>query len=169
MVFLEMKPWSDRRKAVTVVGGVTALILAALGGCLAMFAVKPELIERTRIVGQWSGSGGARVELREDGRFEMSGIPRSAIVISFADPPPGKGRLSGSGTWELEEPSDRDTVESIRLNVDAVGSFTGGSEIAELRVARGGDKPVLYFATNVDKWYGFEISKTEQATSRQLP
>ncbi|MEV7317192.1 hypothetical protein ACFV2I_34010 [Streptomyces microflavus] len=34
---------------------------------------------------------------------------------------------------------------------------------------RGGDKPVLYFATNVDKWYGFEISKTEQATSRRLP
>ncbi|MDT3728973.1 hypothetical protein ROS62_30575, partial [Streptomyces sp. DSM 41972] len=132
------------------------------GGCLALLSEQPERIDRSQIVGVWTGSGGARVDLRADGRFEMSGIPRSAIRFSFVDPPPGNGRLSGSGTWEPEQLGsvETDTVEAIDLAIDAGGSFSDRSQMAELRVARSGWDPVLYFAVNVDKWYGFEVSKS---------
>ncbi|MFJ1589909.1 hypothetical protein ACIOD0_06595 [Kitasatospora albolonga] len=137
--------------------------LFVVGGCLALLSEKPERIDRSQIVGVWTGSGGARVDLRADGRFEMSGIPRSAISFSFFDPPPGNGRLSGSGTWEPEQLGsvDTDTVEGIDLAIDAGGSFSEDSQMAELRVARSGENPVLYFAVNVDKWYGFEVSKSD--------
>ncbi|WP_086694029.1 hypothetical protein [Streptomyces recifensis] len=49
----------------------------------------------------WQGTGGGTVRFGADGRFEMSGIPRSAVVFSFSDPPPGDGRMSGGGEWEL--------------------------------------------------------------------
>ncbi|MFJ9684997.1 hypothetical protein ACIRRX_04830 [Streptomyces bacillaris] len=159
-----MKRWSVRSKVVAAVAlSMTVLGVLLVGGCVALFSEKPERIDRSQIVGVWTGSGGARVDLRADGRFEMSGIPRSAIDFSFIDPPPGKGRLSGSGTWEPEQLGsvDTDTVESIHLAVDAGGSFSRDSETVELRVARSGEDPVLYFAINVDKWYGFEVSKSD--------
>ncbi|QES25045.1 hypothetical protein DEJ46_38265 [Streptomyces venezuelae] len=114
-------------------------------------------MERTRIAGTWTGDDGARVELHTNGRFEMSGIPRSAIVFAFSDPPPGDGKLSGSGTWEPRYPGDK--VDEILLYVEAGGSFAD-TQIANLGVAENGQKPVLYFSTNADEWYGFEIRKT---------
>ncbi|MFJ8844244.1 hypothetical protein ACIRFF_15225 [Streptomyces cyaneofuscatus] len=59
-------------------------------------------------------------------------------------------------------------MESIPLNVDAAGSFSGRSRTEELRVARSGEKPVLCFSTHVDTWYGCEIHKSEQAASYKL-
>ncbi|MFD4034760.1 hypothetical protein ACFWVP_30710 [Streptomyces sp. NPDC058637] len=150
-----MKSWSSRRKAVTA---VITLALVTVGGCFAALTERPERIEHARIVGTWTGDDGARVELEADGRFEMTGIPRSAVIFSFIDPPPGDGKLSGSGTWEAV--GDSDSVASILLYVDAGGSFSEKTEVEELGVARSGEQPVLYFATLPDKWYGFEIRKT---------
>ncbi|MFE5945604.1 hypothetical protein [Streptomyces sp. NPDC056480] len=131
-----------------------------MGGCLAGISERPERIDRTRIAGTWTGDGGARVELRPDGRFAMSGIPRDAVTFSFIDPPPGDGKISGSGTWKPAV--DGDSVDGILLHVDAGGSFSDSTETQELRVARSGEKPVLYFATSADEWHGFEIRKTDQ-------
>ncbi|MEU6943716.1 hypothetical protein ABZ957_00500 [Streptomyces sp. NPDC046316] len=149
-----MQSWSFRRKAVTA---VAAVFLLGLGGCIAGLAEQPESIERAGIAGTWTGDAGARVELHTDGRFEMSGIPRSAITFSFIDPPPGDGKLSGSGTWEPAR--DGDKVVSILLHVDAGGSFSANTETQELGVAESGENPVLYFSTSPDEWYGFEIRK----------
>ncbi|WP_329112228.1 hypothetical protein [Streptomyces sp. NBC_01353] len=150
-----MKSWSFRHKAVTT---VTAVFLLGMGVCIAGLTEQPESIERTRIAGTWTGDAGARVELHANGRFEMSGIPRSAITFSFIDPPPGDGKLSGSGTWKPARDGDR--VDSILLYVDAGGSFSETSETGELGVAESGENPVLYFSTSPDKWYGYEIRKT---------
>ncbi|MEU8530832.1 hypothetical protein AB0C77_35405 [Streptomyces sp. NPDC048629] len=136
---------------------VTAVLLLGVGGCIAALNEQPEKIERTRIAGTWTGEGGARVELHANGRFEMSGIPRTAVVFGFTDPPPGDGKLSGSGTWEPV--GDRDEVDEIDLSIDAGGSFED-KEFGSLEVAQSGDKPVLYFATDSDRWFGFEIRKT---------
>ncbi|MFI5768799.1 hypothetical protein ACIA74_09645 [Streptomyces sp. NPDC051658] len=152
-----MKSWILRHKALTA---WTVVVLVAMGGCLAGFAERPERIDRTQIAGTWTGDGGARVELHADGRFEMSGIPRSSITSSFIDPPPGDGRVSGSGTWKPE--GDSDSVDSILLSIDAGGSFSEATETEALGVARSGENPVLYFATDVDKWYGYEIHKVDQ-------
>ncbi|MER5891813.1 hypothetical protein [Streptomyces sp. NPDC001876] len=137
---------------------MTALVLVAMGGCFAALSERPERIERARIPGTWGGADGARVDLYPDGRFEMTGIPRSAIHFSFIDPPPGDGKLSGSGTWEPV--GDSDSVESILLYVDAGGSYSEETETEELGVAGSGEEPVLFFPTSSDKWYGFEIRKT---------
>ncbi|MFF8835667.1 hypothetical protein [Streptomyces sp. NPDC015130] len=136
---------------------MTAVFLLGMGGCFAALTERPEKIERTRIAGTWTGDGGARVVLRADGRFEMSGIPRSAVHFAFSDPPSGDGRLSGSGTWEPAH--DGDKVDDITLYIAAGGSFTD-TQVGSLGVAEGGQDPVLYFSTDIDKWYGFEIRKT---------
>ncbi|MFB7397681.1 hypothetical protein [Streptomyces sp. NPDC056191] len=149
-----MKTWSFRRRAVTA---VSAVFLLGMGGCIAGIADRPEEIERTRIAGTWTGDDAARVELHPDGRFEMSGIPRSAVVFSFSDPPPGDGKLSGSGRWQPAHAGD--TVDRIILYVEVGGSFAD-VQVEELGVAESGEDPVLYFSTSPDEWYGFEIRKT---------
>ncbi|MFF1506707.1 hypothetical protein [Streptomyces sp. NPDC058326] len=139
---------------------MTSVFLLTMGGCFAALSEQPESIDRSQVAGTWIGDGGARVELRVDGGFEMSGIPRSALHFSFIDPPPGEGKLSGSGTWELGPHREGDSVENILLYVDTGGSFSDDSEVEELRVAESGEKPVLYFFTSPEKWYGFEVRKT---------
>ncbi|MFF3839874.1 hypothetical protein [Streptomyces sp. NPDC001930] len=149
-----MKTWSFRRRAVTA---VTAVFLLGMGGCIAGIADRPEAIDRTRIAGTWTGDDGARVELHTNGRFEMSNIPRSAVVFSFGDPPPGDGKLSGSGTWQPGHAGD--TVDRILLYVEPGGSFAD-VQVEALGVAESGEEPVLYFSTSPDEWYGLEIRKT---------
>ncbi|MGC9442022.1 hypothetical protein [Streptomyces sp. WG5] len=97
------------------------------------------------------------MEFTADGRFEMSGIPRSAVEFSFTDPPAGDGALSGEGEWELD--GDDGKSGAIELGFDAGGSFSDDSESALLQVKEAGDSPVLYFDTNPDKAYGYEVRR----------
>ncbi|MCX4731096.1 hypothetical protein [Streptomyces sp. NBC_01363] len=53
-------------------------------------------------------------------------------------------------------------MDSILLSIDAGGSFSEATETEAPGVARSGENPVLYFATDVDKWYGYEIHKVDQ-------
>ncbi|MGV9287857.1 hypothetical protein [Streptomyces sp. NPDC003719] len=99
------------------------------------------------------------MEFGADGRFEMTGIPRDAVVFSFSDPPPGDGRLSGAGEWELDGGGTSGTVE---LGFDAGGSFSGDGESTLLQVKEAGDRPVLYFDTDADKAYGYEVRRVAQ-------
>jgi hypothetical protein len=110
-----------------------------------------------QVAGVWKGSGGARVEFDDDGTFEMSGVPRSAIVFSFTDPPPGKGRLSGTGRWSLY--GNDGSSGTIELHTVLAGFSSADSVIGLLQVQDAGDHPSLYFDTDVDKKYGFEIHR----------
>ncbi|CAL9521153.1 hypothetical protein [Streptomyces sp. enrichment culture] len=145
-----------------VLRGCTTVV-AVLGLCvIGLFALVRcgadeggELSSR-QVVGVWTGGGGGRVEFRADGRFEMSGIPRSAVVFAFADPPPGEGKLSGGGEWEL---ADGDKSGTVELGFRAGGSFPDDSQSALLEVKETGDRPVLYFAVDPDKEYGYEVRR----------
>ncbi|MGW7415781.1 hypothetical protein [Streptomyces sp. NPDC054863] len=148
-----MRSWRFRCGVVLILAG-----LVAVGGCFAVMSERPERIARAQIVGTWVGEDGARVEMYADGRFEMSGIPRSALTPSFTGPPLGDVIVSGSGTWKPVGESG--SVALVSLFIDAGGSFAESTATEELGVARSGEKPALYFATDPDKWYGFEIRKT---------
>lgn len=114
-------------------------------------------LDTKQVAGVWTGSGGGRVEFRSNGRFAMSGIPRSAVVFGFSTPPPGDSPLSGQGTWELEGSSGRGN--SIQLRFQAGGSFPDDSESGLLRVEKADDHPTLYFDSDSDKAYGYEIQR----------
>jgi hypothetical protein len=128
--------------------------LFALQGCGA--GEEAELTS-AQVAGVWKGSGGGRVEFGDDGRFEMAGIPRSAIEFSFIDPPPGNGRLSGRGEWNLR--GDDDRSGTIELLFDAAGSFSQDTESTLLQVEKAGDSPTLYFDTDPDEGYGYEVRR----------
>lgn len=132
---------------VLLLGGLFALDSCGVG--------KADELSSAQVAGVWKGSGGGRVEF-DDGRFEMSGIPRDAIEFSFIDPPPGNGRLSGRGEWSLVGDDDRSST--IELRFDVAGSFSG-FEATLLQVEEAGDHPTLYFDTDADKGYGYEVHR----------
>ncbi|MER7717237.1 hypothetical protein ABTX99_09820 [Streptomyces flaveolus] len=140
--------------AIAVLPCLALLGISALAGCGQ--SEGPEL-GSDQLTGVWQGTGGGTVEFGSDGRFEMSGIPRSAVVFSFSDPPPGDGRLSGEGEWELD--GDDGTSGTIELGFDAKGSFSDDGESTLLQVKEAGDRPVLYFDTDADKAYGYEVRR----------
>ena len=139
-----------------IAAAVPVLIVLALFSLQACEAER-ETLDSKQVVGVWEGSGGGRVQFHENGRFEMSGIPRNALAFSFVDPPPGKGKISGEGTWELE--GGRDQGGSIELLIAKGGSFSDDSESALLQIQRGGDKPEMYFDADPDKEYGYEVRR----------
>ncbi|MEK8142791.1 hypothetical protein NKH18_12990 [Streptomyces sp. M10(2022)] len=121
----------------------------------------PEL-ESEQVVGVWEGSGGGQIVFHTNGTFEMARIPRSAIVFSFVDAPPGKAGCPG-GAWELD--GEGDTSGAVELHFDTGGAFSDDGESALLQVDRGGDEPEMYFDTNVDKGYGYEVRRVERVAS----
>ncbi|MEU9376130.1 hypothetical protein AB0D94_20465 [Streptomyces sp. NPDC048255] len=148
-----MKRWNGRRTALAV---SAAVLLAGSAGCGGQGSGSaPVRIDTSQVAGAWTGDGGGRVDFRADGRFEMSGIPRDAVVFSFIEPPAGDGKLSGTGTW-----STLDAGTAVELSYDAGGSFSDDSEVGRLGVAGSEDHPELYFSTNSDKEYGYRIRKT---------
>ncbi|MFD1830566.1 hypothetical protein ACFSJS_12920 [Streptomyces desertarenae] len=135
------------------------LVFLAAFALLAAFDPEQALLKKADVVGSWrSDDGRGRVDFHADGRFEMSGIPRSAIVFSFNDPPPGKGPISGKGTWEFayDEPST-----GIHLHIDAAGSFFD-AEVASLESIKEDGRTKMYFSVNVDKMYGYEIQRVSE-------
>ncbi|MFH9263951.1 hypothetical protein ACH4KN_06745 [Streptomyces sp. NPDC017546] len=104
--------------------------------------------------GVWTGSGGGRVEFQADGRFSMKGIPTESVGFAFGEPPT-EDRVAGSGTWNVDD-SDEDRLQ---LRIDAGGSFADADQMAVLMVAEDGPPQVLFFSTNVDKPYGYELKK----------
>ncbi|MFF1548215.1 hypothetical protein [Streptomyces sp. NPDC058291] len=141
-------------------GMVAAGLTLLLGGLFALDSCevgKADELGSAQVTGVWKGSGGGRIEFSHDGRFDMSGIPRDAIEFSFTDPPPGNGRLSGRGEWSLDGGDDRSST--IELRFDAAGSFSDDSESTLLQVEEAGDHPTLYFDTNPDKRYGYEVRR----------
>ncbi|CAL9458970.1 hypothetical protein SUDANB21_02607 [Streptomyces sp. enrichment culture] len=140
----------------TVVAAVLVLCVIGMFALVRCGANEGGELSSRQVVGVWTGSDGGRVEFRADGRFEMSGIPRSAVVFAFVDPPPGEGKLSGGGEWEL---ADGDRSGTIELGFDAGGSFPDDSQSALLEVKEAGDRPVLYFAVDPDKAYGYEVRR----------
>ncbi|GAA2776217.1 hypothetical protein GCM10010521_63690 [Streptomyces rameus] len=154
-----MKAIRGRATAVAVSAVLAVLGTAPLlGGCAG--DGRDKLVPR-EVAGVWKGPGGGRVEFQGDGTFRMSGIPRSAVEFGFSKPTTGSGPLSGRGSWELEGNTRRS--DSVELRFAAGGSFRDDSESTLLRVAKGGDRPVLYFDTNSDKGYGYEVRRTGPA------
>lgn len=141
-----MRLWNARR----AVAGATLGVALAVSGCDA--AGSPS-VDASQVPGVWTGDGGGMVEFMADGRFTMTGVPRDAVVFSFSEPPPGDGGLSGAGKWVID-PAD----DAVELSIEAGGSFRDG-EIASLKVAEGEGPQVLYFETNSEKAYGYEIRK----------
>ncbi|MET9054023.1 hypothetical protein ABZW50_23045 [Streptomyces bacillaris] len=132
---------------------VSSLVLGlafALGGCS---AAGTTAVDTAGLPGVWTGSGGGRVDFHADGRFSMKGIPAESIGFAFGEPP-DEDRVAGSGTWEQDTDEDR-----LNLMIDAGGSFTDAKQMAVLMVAEDGPPQVLFFSTNVDKPYGYEIRK----------
>lgn len=134
--------------------------LSAVQGCGEQ---EDAALRSAQVAGAWEGSGGGRIEFDADGTFDMSGIPRSAIVFSFVAPPPGKGRISGTGAWELGGEEESSGV--VELRFDAGESFLDDGEFAMLRVDRGGENPELYFDTDPDKAYGYEVRRVGRETA----
>ncbi|MFI1190551.1 hypothetical protein [Streptomyces californicus] len=128
-----------------------ALVLAlALGGC-STAGTTP--VDTAGLPGVWTGSGDGRVEFHADGRFSMRGIPAESIGFAFSEPP-DEDRVAGSGTWERDTDEDQ-----VQLMIDAGGSFADAAQVAVLMVAEDGPPQVLFFSTNVDKPYGYEIRR----------
>ncbi|MEU0163044.1 hypothetical protein ABZ154_30630 [Streptomyces sp. NPDC006261] len=109
-------------------------------------------IESAQAIGLWKADDGGQIEFTSDGRFEMSGIARSAVVFSFSEPPPGDDPLAGAGTWELKN------QRLIELSHEKGGSFSH-VEPGSMGIAESGKNPLLYFSTNSDKEYGYEVQK----------
>ncbi|WP_230196601.1 hypothetical protein [Streptomyces coriariae] len=145
-----------------MVAAVPALLLGGLFALDSCGAGKADELSSAQVDGVWKGSGGGRVEFDDDGRFEMSGIPRNAIEFGFIDPPPGNGRLSGRGEWSLVGDDDRSST--IELRFDAAGSFSDDSESTLLQVEEAGDRPKLYFDTDADEGYGYEVRREAAST-----
>ncbi|MFI7234417.1 hypothetical protein [Streptomyces cyaneofuscatus] len=122
----------------------------SLGGCS---NAGTTAVDTAGLPGVWTGSGGGRVEFHADGRFSMERIPTESIGFAFGEPP-AEDRVAGAGTWERETDEDR-----LNLMIDAGGSFADADQIAVLMVAEDGPPQVLFFSTNVDKPYGYEIEK----------
>ncbi|MFE9169557.1 hypothetical protein ACFYNZ_08515 [Streptomyces kebangsaanensis] len=140
---------------------MAALPLVFLVAFALLTACDPEQVplRKTDVVGSWhSDDGRGRVDFHADGRFEMSGIPRSAIGFGFDEAPPGKGPLSGKGTWEFayDEPST-----GIQLRIEVAGSFFG-PEIASLESIKEDGRTKMYFSVDVDKMYGYEIRRVSE-------
>lgn len=131
---------------------LAAAFIFATTGC----GSDSERVESAQIPGVWTGVDGGRVEFGDDGRFELSGIPRDAVVFSFIDPPPKGKTISGQGTWSVKEKGS-----IVELVYDSTGSFAEGGEAGSLGVADSGDPPRLYFSTSTDKEYGYEIQKSD--------
>ncbi|WP_432056261.1 hypothetical protein [Streptomyces sp. bgisy022] len=137
--------------ALALLLALSPVALFALDGCGA-----PEggELSGAQVVGVWSGEGGATLEFGAGGRFEMTRIPREAIP--FSDSLPGDGRLSGSGAWTL---ADSDRSGTIELVIDPGGSFADEGATALLQVKEAGKHPVMYFDTNPDRAYGYEVRR----------
>ncbi|MGW6239505.1 hypothetical protein ACWGBX_38605 [Streptomyces sp. NPDC055037] len=137
-----------------------AVLVLLLGGLFALEScgggTSAEL-DAAQVAGVWKGADGGRVEFGDDGSFAMSGIPRSAIEFGFIEPPPGNGKLSGRGRWNLDGGDDRSGT--IELRFDAAGSFSDDSESTLLQVEEAGERPKLYFDTDADEGYGYEIRR----------
>ncbi|MEW9511974.1 hypothetical protein [Streptomyces bacillaris] len=129
----------------------TVLAVALLGGGTGCTG-PDHTIERAQVVGIWKADDGGRIEFTADGRFAMSGIHREAETFSFSDPPPAGERLTGAGTWELEH------QRFIELSYEKGGSFSD-TETGSMGIAETGKDPVLYFSTDSDKEYGYEVRK----------
>ncbi|MDW4897309.1 hypothetical protein ACFXOL_29320 [Streptomyces californicus] len=128
-----------------------ALVLAsALSGCSTADTTPVDI---DGLPGVWTGRGGGRVEFHADGRFSMKGIPTESIGFAFSEPP-DEDRVAGSGTWERVPDEDQ-----VQLMIDAGGSFADAAQVAVLMVAEDGPPQVLFFSTNVDKPYGYEIRR----------
>ncbi|MGW5213796.1 hypothetical protein ACWEQO_22000 [Streptomyces sp. NPDC004051] len=76
------------------------------------------------------------------------------------------GVWKGSGGGQVEFDDDRSGT--VELSFAAAGSFSDDPEFTLLQVQEAGDRPVLYFDTNPDKEYGYEIRR-EVASSPGLP
>ncbi|WP_410536815.1 hypothetical protein [Streptomyces sp. KL2] len=144
-----------------MLAAVAALPLVFLAVFALLVAFDPEQVPlgKADVVGSWRGDDGrGRVDFHADGRFEMSGIPRSAIDSGFNEAPPGRGPLSGEGTWEFayDEPST-----GIHLRIEAGGSFSD-PEIASLESIEEDGRTRMYFSVNVDKMYGYEIRRVSK-------
>ncbi|MEU1217032.1 hypothetical protein ACFYSH_24270 [Streptomyces sp. NPDC005791] len=87
-------------------------------------------------------------------RGGFRGIPTESIGFAFGEPP-AEDRVAGAGTWERDDIDE----DSLNLMIDAGGSFADADQIAVLMVAKDGSPQVLFFSTNVDKPYGYEIRK----------
>ncbi|MEU0957622.1 hypothetical protein ABZ353_35640 [Streptomyces niveus] len=127
-------------------------VMFGTAGCVS----ESERVESAQISGVWSGADGGRVEFGDDGRFELSGIPRDAVVFSFTDPPPKGQKVRGQGAWSVKEKGS-----IVELIYDSTGSFAEGGEAGSLGVADSGDPLKLYFSTNSEKEYGYEIQKSD--------
>ncbi|WP_237725626.1 MULTISPECIES: hypothetical protein [Streptomyces] len=112
-------------------------------------------VDTDGLPGVWTGSGGGRVEFHADGRFSMKGIPAESVVFTWSEPRNGATRVSGAGTWQQQDVDE----DSLKLMIDVGGSFPTDEEVATLMVAEDGPPQVLFFSTNVDKPYGYEIEK----------
>ncbi|MFJ9889560.1 hypothetical protein ACIQRW_27405 [Streptomyces sp. NPDC091287] len=123
-----------------------------LGGCS---TAGTSDVDTDGLPGVWTGSGGGRVEFHADGRFSMKGIPAASIAFTWSEPLNGATRVSGAGTWRQDDVAE----DSLQLMIEAGGSFPTDEEVATLMVAEDGPPQVLFFSTNVDKPYGYEIEK----------
>ncbi|MFJ1798179.1 hypothetical protein [Streptomyces sp. NPDC088180] len=127
-------------------------LAVALSGCS---TAGTTAVDIDGLPGVWTGSGGGRVEFHADGRFSMKGIPAESVDFTWSEPRNGATRVSGAGTWQQQDIDE----DSLQLMIDAGGSFPTDEEVATLMVAEDGPPQVLFFSTNVDKPYGYEIEK----------
>ncbi|MFE7429504.1 hypothetical protein [Streptomyces sp. NPDC057545] len=141
---------------------VPLLLLVALFVMQGCGGKSPEL-RSEEVLGAWKGSGGGRIGFREDGTFDMSGIPRSAVEYSFSTPPPGKGSFSGRGRWDLE--GQRDPISGVELRFVEGGSFADDVGFALLRPVRSRDEPEMYFDVNPDTEDGYRVRREPSARS----
>ncbi|WP_159392574.1 hypothetical protein [Streptomyces niveus] len=69
---------------------------------------------------------------------------------------PRAKKVRGQGAWSVKEKGS-----IVELIYDSTGSFAEGGEAGSLGVADSGDPLKLYFSTNSENEYGYEIQKSD--------
>ncbi|OKI02617.1 hypothetical protein A6A06_16555 [Streptomyces sp. CB02923] len=141
------------KKIVPLAIAVSALALVA-GGFL-LFAVidamKPGTAERGDVIGSWTGSGGARLTLREDGTATGVKVP-----ARFAPDGTPTDTLGGSGTWSMKKKMSSAADQEIEVVLHTSPGIRAGVDFS---VNGEGAEDGLYLPVSAETAQQFRFKK----------
>ncbi|MGW7515031.1 hypothetical protein ACWGJ2_05500 [Streptomyces sp. NPDC054796] len=102
------------------VGGVTVAVVAL--GVIVYFGFlggPPPDVDESDLTGVWKGDQGGEMHFREDGGFSATNISLGADCAPGEGAPAEGARISGTGTWKLEDFPDEGPGADIAFRPDS--------------------------------------------------
>jgi hypothetical protein len=93
---------------------MVAMVLVVAGGCGPLAAPSPADLTEADLAGVWQNDDGKQITFAVDRTFSADEIPYEILPETppaGAEPPP-----TGSGTWELVERNDTNSVVTLAIN-----------------------------------------------------